>query len=224
MHTAVKTTLKVWAQNIWSLFIRGLFALLPLTLTVAIFKTSFNLLHGWLSPLRKLMPGFFSVLPRGAEFLAVVLFIVGVGLILKLFFIRPLIHWFESLLFKIPLVRPVYSGTKQLVKAFSPGDGQGTFKYVVTIEYPRQGIYTLGFIANQLHPDLAPEKTERYFTIFIPSVPNPATGNIVILPESSITLSNISRQDAMAMIISGGIIQPENYTITPPIIHTKNGQ
>lgn len=218
MHITINNTLKKWSQKIWSVFLRGLFALLPLTLTIAIFKTSFNLLHGWLSPLRRLLPTFFELLPRGAEFLAVVLFIIGVGLIMRGFFIRPLLHWFESLLFKIPLVRPVYAGTKQLVKAFSPGDGQGTFKYVVMIEYPRHGVYTIGFIANQLHPDLAPEKTERYFSIFIPSVPNPATGNIVVLPESAITLSAMSRQDAMAMIISGGIIQPENYQVTPPVI------
>lgn len=220
MLTTLKKTIYTIVNPVWKLFLRGLFALLPITLTLALFKISFNLIYGWLQPLKKLNITWFSWLPY-PEIFAVIIFIIVVGLILRSFIFRPLLHWVERLLFKIPLVRPVYSGTKQLVKAFNPEDGQGTFKYVVTIEYPRAGIYSLGFIASQLHPDLAPKKDERYFTVFIPSVPNPATGNLILLPESSITITALTRQDAMAMIISGGIIQPDAYKVAAPLMPAR---
>src|SRR3990172_8488724 len=70
-----------------------------------------------------------------------------IGIILKFFILRTLIHYIETLIFKIPLVRPVYSGIKQLVQAFSMQD-KITFKQVVIVEFPRKDIYSLGFLTR----------------------------------------------------------------------------
>ena len=77
------------------------------------------------------------------------------------------------------------------------------------VEFPRSGIFSLGFLANQVDEKIAPDTEKKYFSIFIPTTPNPTSGFLIVVPEDQITIIEISRQEAMAMIISGGIIQPE---------------
>jgi uncharacterized membrane protein len=102
----------------------------------------------------------------------------------------------------------VYSGIKKLVDAFSFQD-KVSFTKVVRVEFPRPGIYSIGFLANQIDETIAPDIHKKYYTIFIPTTPNPTSGFLIIAPEDEITIIDISRQAAMAMIISGGIIQPD---------------
>ncbi len=125
-----------------------------------------------------------------------------------MFLLRPIIHAIENLFSRIPLIRPVYSGIKKLVDAFSFQD-KVSFSKVVRVEFPRSGIYSLGFLANQVDEKIAPDAQTKYFSIFIPTTPNPTSGFLIIVPEEQITIIDISRQEAMAMIISGGIIQPD---------------
>jgi uncharacterized membrane protein len=102
----------------------------------------------------------------------------------------------------------VYSGIKKLVDAFSFQD-KVSFTKVVRVEFPRPGIYSIGFLANQVDTTIAPNTDKKYFSIFIPTTPNPTSGFLIVAPEEQITILNLSRQEAMAMIISGGIIQPD---------------
>jgi uncharacterized membrane protein len=71
-------------------------------------------------------------------------------------------------------------------------------------------LYSIGFLANQVDEKIAPHGKIKYFSVFIPTTPNPTSGFLILVPEDEITIIDISRQDAMAMIISGGIIQPES--------------
>ncbi len=85
-------------------------------------------------------------------------------------------------------------------------------KKVVLVEFPRQQIYSLGFLTSELQPEIAPNKKQKFFNIFIPTAPNPTSGYFVIAPEEDLIIVDLTRQEAMAMIISGGIIQPERFT------------
>ncbi len=198
-------------NSLWSLFLNGLFTILPITLTIAIFNVSFKLIISWLEPVRRLAPGFLIWIPF-AEVILIILLIFLVGMILKIFILRTLIDLIESLLFKLPLIRPLYSGIKQLVMAFSPQD-KVTFKQVVLIEFPRLGIYSLGFLTSELTRELAPNQEEKFFNVFVPTTPNPTSGYFVILSERNMSVVDLTRQEAMAMIISGGIIQPERFAL-----------
>jgi uncharacterized membrane protein len=195
-------------NNLWKLFLNGFLAILPIALTIVIFKITLNLIISWLEPLRPFVPTYLDI-PYGEVILAI-LIIFLFGIILKLFIMRSLINAIENFLIKLPLVRPIYSGIKQLVQAFSAHD-QITFKKVVLIEFPRKGVYSIGFLTSELAPDVAPNKEEKFYNIFIPTTPNPTSGYFIILPEREIMVISISRQDAMAMIISGGIIQPKRH-------------
>ena len=117
-------------------------------------------------------------------------------------------YQFEEILFKVPLVRPIYSGIKQLIHAFSIQD-KITFKKVVLVEFPRTGIYSLGFLTSELPVSIAPTTETKFYNVFIPTTPNPTSGYFIILSEKDFKEVDLTRQEAMAMIISGGIIQPE---------------
>lgn len=195
----------------WSIFLNGLIAILPLTITVGLFTIAFRVITSWLEPLRQFVPPQLVQLIPYAEVVAAILFVFFIGTLLKVFVLRSIIHALEELVGHLPLVRPIYTGIKQLVKAFSFQD-QISFKKVVMIEFPRKGLYSIGFLTSELSAEIAPDQKHKYFNVFIPTTPNPTSGYFIILPEHEITVMNITRQEAMAMIISGGIIQPKNYT------------
>lgn len=193
-------------HSLWSLFLSGLFALLPITLTLGVFSLTLRLIQGWLEPLKHI--GFLPSTPY-SEFILAILIILVAGTLYNMFILRPFIHALENLFFRLPLIRPVYSGIKKLVDAFSFQD-KASFSKVVMVEFPRNNIYSIGFLANECNNALNVPKQKKYFSIFIPTTPNPTSGFLIIVPEDEIITLDISRQEAMAMIISGGIIQPES--------------
>jgi uncharacterized membrane protein len=209
MSKTLRTQLKKICATITSLFLNGLFTILPLTLTIAIFSFSLRLLKDWLAPIARHLPTCLLQIPH-SEIILGILFILLVGTILKFFILRSLIHWFESLIFKLPLIRPVYSGIKQLVHAFSPQDTM-SFKKVVLIEFPRKGVYSIGFVTSEVPQQLSPSTTQGFICVFVPTTPNPTTGFFMFVPTTDITVIDLTRQEAMALIISGGIIQPERF-------------
>ena len=194
-------------DRISSLFLTGLFCILPITLTVAVFTITFRVIVSWLEPLKRFGLPFLGKIPYSEVILAIALIFIA-GTLYNMFLFRPIIHAIENLFSRIPLIRPVYSGIKKLVDAFSFQD-KVSFTKIVRVEFPRPGIYSIGFLANQVDTHIAPDATTKYFSIFIPTTPNPTSGFLIIAPEDQIAILEISRQEAMAMIISGGIIQPD---------------
>lgn len=194
-------------DSISSLFLTGLFCILPITLTITVFTISFRVIVNWLEPLRRFDIPFLNAIPYSEVILALAL-IFAAGMLYNMFLLRPIIHAIENLFSRIPLIRPVYSGIKKLVDAFSFQD-KVSFTKVVRVEFPRQGMYSIGFLANQVDEKIAPDTHTKYFSIFIPTTPNPTSGFLIIVPENQISILEISRQEAMAMVISGGIIQPD---------------
>ena len=194
-------------DSVFSLFLTGLFTLLPITLTIAVFTITFRVLVGWLEPLKRFGLPFIGVIPYSEVILTLAIIFLA-GALYNMFLLRPIIHAIEKLFQKIPLIRPVYSGIKKLVHAFSFQD-KLSFNKVVRVEFPKAGVYSIGFLANQVDERIAPDTSKKYFSIFIPTTPNPTSGFLILVPEDDFTIIDISRQDAMAMIISGGIIQPD---------------
>jgi uncharacterized membrane protein len=194
-------------DKISSLFLTGLFCILPITLTVAVFTITFRIIVSWLEPLKRFGLPFLGRIPYSEVILAIAIIFIA-GTLYNMFLFRPIIHAIENLFSRIPLIRPVYAGIKKLVDAFSFQD-KVSFSKIVRVEFPRSGIYSIGFLANQVDTHIAPDMDIKYFSIFIPTTPNPTSGFLIIVPEDQITILEISRQEAMAMIISGGIIQPD---------------
>ncbi len=192
-----------------SLFLSGLFTILPIVLTIYLFMFSFRLLANWFEPLRCITPICLKQIPY-AEFLIVIAFILLVGVISKFFILKGIINWIESLVLKIPLVRPVYNGVKQLVSALDHTD-KVSIQRVAYVEFPCKGVFAIGFVTGKLPPEISPSKDEIYYSVFIPTTPAPTTGDFAALTEKELIECPLTHQEAMALVISGGIIQPEKF-------------
>ena len=191
-------------DTIKNIFLHGFFTLLPLILTTTIFIFIIRSIISWIKPFHKFVPHIIQHIPY-SEFFIGIIFIFCLGIILKYLFLLPLFHLFESLLGKIPMIRSVYFGIKQLVHAFTASDSN-TFKEVVIIEYPRKKLYSLGFLTGKQHPNLIPNTDKKYFHVYVPHVPNPTVGYFLLVAEDELKHTSLSRQDALALIISGGIV------------------
>ncbi len=197
-------------DTIRSLFFNGLLIVLPITITFTLFHSFFKLIKNWLEPLNVCLPCYFQNVPQ-SEFLVVLTIILVIGVFVKYFLLKPLVHAIEDqLVFKIPLVRSIYSGIQQLINAITSKD-QSNFNSVVLLEFPNIGSYTLGFKTSNLPKEISPDQTETYYSIFVPTTPNPTSGFLVILPASKFRMVDLTKQEAMALIISSGIIKPERF-------------
>jgi uncharacterized membrane protein len=211
MIITIKKYLHALAYYAWSLFLNGLIMILPLTITIALFTLSFKLVIGWLQPIKYYIPRVISDTIPYAEVIIFIVIIFLIGTILKVFVLRTIVHAVENMIIRLPLIRPIYSGVKQLIHAFSVQD-KITFKKVVYVEFPRVGIHSIGFLTSELPHEIAPHKDQKYYNVFVPTTPNPTSGFFIIAPESAIEIIDLTRQKAMAMIISGGIIQQDRFT------------
>lgn len=192
-----------------SYFFSGLLIILPFALTVALLNFSLKLLTGWLQPIHALEPQCLKEIPH-SEIIIVVLVIFLTGMIVKLFFLEPIIHFIESIFFRIPLMRAIYGGIKQLIKAFTAQD-EMTFQKVVYVQFPYEGNYSLGFLTSALPEEVTPQKGIAYVNVFVPTTPNPTSGFLIQVPENKLIIANLTRHEAMSLIISGGIVKPERF-------------
>lgn len=200
-----------------SLFLKGLLALLPIALTFIVIRFCLTVTKNWLDSIHPYLPTWIPPIPY-IELVVVIVFIFAVGIILHSFFIEQILNYLESIIAKIPLVKSIYVSSKQLVNAFGSQD-QGSFKQVVLVEFPRKDSYSIGFLTGQFPSPLAPHHDIPFFSVFVPATPNPTSGFYLIVPESAFTIINLTRQEAMALIISGGIIVPDRLKV-----NDQNGQ
>lgn len=192
-------------RRVRELFVVGLAVVLPLLLTYLLLRFLFESLDGLLDPIIQGMLG--RRIP-GLGFLATVAIIFLVGTLTTNIIGRKLVAMTEGLLLRIPLVKNVYGASKQLFDAITL-PGRGAFRQVVMLEYPRLGLYALGFItATQAEgfQDLVGEKTVN---VFIPTAPNPTSGFFLVVPERSVIPVPISMEEALKLIVSGGLIVPD---------------
>lgn len=197
-----------------SLFINGFLALLPLVLTLAIFSITINLIKAWiLTPVRAAI----SVTPLAAipfiEVIITIIIILIFGTIVRFLILRSLLEAGEQLIVKIPFVRPIYSSAKQLVQIFSTSPEKSPTRKVVLVPYQSTGSYTIGFMTSELPAKLSPQESAQYCTIFIPTTPNPTSGYLIIVPAVDVKPIDLSAQEAMTLIVSGGIVYPERFTM-----------
>lgn len=194
-------------DTIQSIFLNGLLVLLPITLTIAVVTYTIKLVQTWLQPLHRIEPAFLQKIPY-SEFIFALLAICLAGIIFKSFFLRSFLHGFERIFFSLPLMRQLYFGIKQIVRAFTTQD-QITFQHVVLVEFPRKEIFSVGFLISETPSMLLPNTDKKYFNIYVPTTPNPTSGFLIVVSETEFMHVDLTRQEAMSLIISGGIIRPD---------------
>jgi len=190
-----------------SRFISGLLTVVPIILTIILLKTFVEFVDGLLKPI------FIRIFGQTFDFpLFGVLVAIALILLLGIFTAnvigRRLVRFWESLIYKIPVVRSIYGAAKQLVATVSVPNNK-SFKSVVMIEYPRKGLYALGFLANKT--TLVDKSGNReLLSIFIPSTPTPISGVVILVPSSEVVKLDMTIEEGIKFFVSGSIISPES--------------
>ena len=189
----------------------GLLVLIPLAVTLFILNLCFASLTSFVRPVMRPwlgeLPEYILTLIALAS---TVLIIYIVGLITTHIIGRRLIQWGETLLMRLPIVKTVYAASKQVVDTFSSST-KAAFQAVVLVEFPRRDSLAVGFITGTI---LSPEGKTLY-RVFVATTPNPTSGFLVILPEEEVHFTDISVEDGVKMIVSGGMLAPLTYRIRP---------
>jgi len=187
-------------------FISGLLVIVPLILTFVLLKGMVQWVDDIVEPLVVRLFGHAYFFPFVGIIITFALIMIA-GFLAANVLGKKMLRLWEFLLLHIPLVNFVYGSTKQFVQALTLPQKK-IFKSVVLVEYPRPGIYGLGFLANQTTLE-GDGKTEELLCIFIPSTPTPFTGIAILFPPEQVIFLNMPVEEGIKMAVSGGIITPE---------------
>lgn len=189
-------------------FIVGFIAILPLWVTYFILLAIFNIVASLGRP-------YFSAIPllSGSplvlnilSFFGTVLAILGLGVFMTNVVGRKLFRMFEASLQRIPILSGIYTSIRKLTDLFLDEEASKKFQRVVLVEYPRKGLFSLGFVTSQGGAIFQQWLNKPALTVFIPTTPNPTSGVLIIVPQDEVISTNISVDGAIKMIISGGVI------------------
>jgi uncharacterized membrane protein len=150
-----------------------------------------------------------TVLDRpGVGLIALVALIYIVGFLTRTIVGGKFVALGERILRRVPLVRSIYTGTKQILEAILSGT-ERHFDEVVLIEYPRKGIYAIGFVTSPARGEVQTHMNGSTMNVFLPTTPNPTSGYLLVVPREDLTTLDMSVEDAVKLVISGGIVAPE---------------
>ncbi|MDB9492609.1 DUF502 domain-containing protein [Dolichospermum circinale CS-534/05] len=201
-------------QDLKNDLIAGLLVLIPLattiwlTITIATWVINFlTQIPKQLNPFDGLNPILVNILNLLVGLAVPLLSILVIGLMARNIAGKWLLDVGEQLLHAIPLAGQVYKTLKQLLETLLK-DSHGKFRRVVLVEYPRQGIWAIGFVTGIISHEIQNHISRPVISIFVPTTPNPTTGWYAIVPEEEVINLSISVEDAFKIIVSGGIVAP----------------
>ncbi|HTZ40178.1 MAG TPA: DUF502 domain-containing protein [Syntrophales bacterium] len=192
-----------------NVFLAGLAVTIPIGLTIYILIFLIDLMDGLLKfiPAAYHPNSFLGFRIPGLGVIATVALIFVAGLVTTSYAGGKLFRLVEVLVDRIPLVRGIYQAIKQIVQTMVSKDGQ-SFKKVVLVEFPRQGLFTVAFVTGAPSGELRDKTGGQCINLFIPTTPNPTSGFYVMVSQASVTPLEMSVEEAFKLIMSGGIIAP----------------
>lgn len=198
-----------------NVLLTGLLTVTPLAVTVIVFWYMFTFFDGWLSPF---VVWLFGRRIYGLGLLFTLVMVYLVGLVMTNLVGQKLVATGERVVTRVPIVKGIYSGSKQLVEAVSM-PAKGAFRTVVLVEYPRREMYMLGFITRPDSGTLkGPDGVDVLTNVFIPNTPNPAAGRFVMVPHRDLIPVSISVEEGLKLIISGGFVSPRTIQSVRPLL------
>ena len=182
-------------------FIAGIVVLIPigitLYLTVFFIRISGNIIPKEVNP-NNYLP--FNI--PGVEIFVAVIFITLIGWLSLSFLGKKFFELFNNILKKIPILRTIYSAIGQMTESFTKSnDGQ---KSVVLLEYPRKGIWVVGFATKENDGIIKKKINEDLVNVFVPTTPNPTSGFLLMVPKKNLIFLDISFEQASKFIVSAG--------------------
>jgi len=201
-----------------SSFLTGLIVIAPIGITIWLIWTLAGWIDGWVLPL---IPNAYNpvlllrdhtgltVDIRGIGVVTFLVFTVLVGWIAKGIIGRSLIRWAESLVERTPVVRSIYSGIKQIAETVF-AQSERSFEKACLIEYPRRGIWAIGFISTDTKGEVAAKTAGEngMVSVFVPTTPNPTSGFLLFFPKDDVIELDMTIEEAAKLVISAGLVYP----------------
>ncbi|MDP3786983.1 MAG: DUF502 domain-containing protein [Candidatus Omnitrophota bacterium] len=193
-------------------FFTGLIVLLPAVVTIllirfVVIKTNLLLLEPIAGRLKPYLLGnvMLEYLMRGTLFILIVLIIVLIGYGTRVLLLRTFFSYLEKLFFKVPMIGKIYSAVREMSKAFL-GHSKWIFKRVVLVQYPRKGIYSIGFVTSEAKEEVQDKTVEKLVSVLIPTTPTPLSGFLILVPEEELINLDMTIEEGLKLVISGGIV------------------
>jgi uncharacterized membrane protein len=209
--------------------VAGLLIWLPLGATVVVFRLLLQLMDQllfWL-PVAYRPEALFGVPIPGLGAILALLVLLATGMLVANLLGRRLVHAYERIMHRIPLVRSVYGASKKFAEVVFSDTGS-SFKKVLLIEYPRRGVYSMCFKTSDDLEEIQAKTGDTVITVFLPTTPNPTSGFILFVPRAEVVELEMSVEDALKMIISLGVVVPKWHPLhpvgPPPLVGAASGR
>jgi len=192
----------------------GLLVLLPVILTIILVGWLFRVLDQILG---RYFARLFGEYIHGVGFISLFLLIWLVGAISRTYLGAKLNSLKDLLIERIPLIGSIFGSIKQVSQGLLEMDASN-FEQVVLIEYPRKDLFAVGFVTSKrkVEFEFADQEVKkgRVAHVFVPTVPNPTSGYIILVPEKDIHLLNLTIEEGLKLVLSLGMIHPEKYSLS----------
>jgi uncharacterized membrane protein len=206
-----------FAARVKRMFLTGLVILAPVALSVYVLLLIFRFMDGifapqiqaWVDPF---IPGFYV---PGLGVILTLLVVLVLGWLSNNVVGRRVMAAVERLIQRVPVGGAIYAATKGVMEALSR-DRSEAFKRVVLVEYPRVGLFSLAFVTgSDRWPEVHPA-TEDFVLVFLPTTPNPTSGYLLLVPREQAIDLDMTVEEGVRMVISGGILRPETLRRSVP--------
>ena len=204
--TLEKPEKKSFITKIRNYFLAGVVVMIPIAatayLTIFIINISEKILPKSINP-NQYLP--FDI--PGLEIFITFIILTLIGLLSLTFLGKRLLLINQKILNKIPILRTIYNGLGQLTKSFTNKDNSN--KKIVLLEYPRKGIWSIGFATNVNEGEISNKLNRKLVNVFVPTTPNPTSGFLLMVPKEDLIYLDMNFEDASKFIMSAGSINPE---------------
>ena len=229
-HKQPDTEVKIVQMNFWrrlrAYFFAGILITMPIVVTIALAWWFIGFVDSKIVPLvpvswnpNTYLVKYFGIeigLP-GVGLVVLVIAITLVGFLTANFLGRFFVRLGENIVNRMPVIRSIYGASKQILETVMR-DQSTAFRQAVLVEYPRRGIWAVGFITGTTEGEVQNLTKEEVVNIFLPTTPNPTSGFLLLLPKQDVIFLDMSVEEAAKMIISAGVVVPPDRTAPPPTI------
>jgi len=208
------TTEGLMIRRLRTYFFTGILVTTPIALTIYIFWKLFKGLDSILIDLINSLITPFGVQPYrghipGLGIVVMVIIIILAGALARNYVGNKLFKLGDWLVTRIPLISKIYIAIRQLFEAIF-SEKREVFKQAVLFEYPRKGIYSIGFITQDTRGEIQDHLDDDVYSVFLPTTPNPTSGYLLFVPKKDVTVLDMPIEEALKLIISGGAIVPNS--------------
>ena len=207
-------------RKVRNIFLTGIFTVVPIAITFWLLNFIFTKVDPIFQPiiieiidLIPFLKGRFTYIP-GLGIVMTVIAIFLVGLFVRNIIGQKLVELGEWIVQKIPVVRGIYSSSKQFMQAVSLTSNDG-FRKVILVEYPRKGLWVVGFVTCENTGETQVLTKEDVVNVFIPTTPNPTSGFLLLVPKNDVIPLSMTVEEGLKLVVSGGIVTP------PPIKRSR---